>query len=253
MSAHTELLSAVLADPDAEEPRDRLAELLIAAGDPRGELIAIQMKLARNQGNAPQLRKRARPLLERHRHAWSGGIADLVDKFTFHRGFAEHIEVDSALFLRIADKLYSMAPIRHLTLAGAHAVAKDLFDSPHLSRIVSMSLERCELDDDDAALLAASPHVNRLRWLSLAWNHIGKPGLEAIAAAGQLAQLQFLRFNDNAAPDPTIRAAGVDETGAVLDIEVPDLGRELRETHGDLPWLTYAPDNQLDWPPDRDL
>ena len=175
MSEKTKLLTAVLANPDADEPRDRLSELWMRTGDPRGELISVQMKLARQQGNGPQLRKRAREMIEKHGRQWSGGIADLVDKFYFRRGFVEHIQVEASAFLQIAETLYALAPIRHLTLTGAHAVANDLFASPHLSRIVSIALEHCGLTDDDATLMAASPHMSRVRWLVLGWNEIGRP------------------------------------------------------------------------------
>ncbi len=253
MSEETTLLTAVLANPDADEPRDRLAERWMRAGDPRGELISVQMKLARQQGNGPQLRRREREMIERHGRQWSGGIADLVDKFYFRRGFVEHINVDATAFLQIAETLYGLAPIRHLTLTGAHAVANDLFASPHLSRIVSIALEHCGLTDDDAILMAASPHLSRVRWLVLGWNEIGRPGLDAIASSEHLKQIQYLVLKFNRVEDPTLQPGGVDWLGVVLDLDIPPLNRELRDLHGDLPWLIYERDNTLDWLADRDI
>ncbi len=245
--------TAVLANPDADEPRDRLAELWIRAGDPRGELISVQMKLARQQDNGPQLRKRARKMIEKHGRQWSGGIADLVDKFYFRRGFVEHIKVEASVFLQIAETLYALAPIRHLTLTGAHAVANDLFASPHLSRIVSIALEHCELTDDDAILMAASPHLSRVRWLALGWNEIGRPGLDAIVSSEHLKQIQYLVLKFNRVEDPTLQPGGVNQQGVVLDLNIPPLNRALRDLHGDLPWLIYERDNSLDWLADRDI
>ena len=253
MSEKTKLLTEVLANPDADEPRDRLAELLMRAGDPRGELISVQMKLARQQGNGPQLRRREREMIEKYGRQWSGGIADLVDKFYFRRGFVEHIKVEASVFLQIAETLYALAPIRHLTLTGAHAVANDLFASPHLSRIVSIALEHCGLTDDDVTLMAASPHLSRVRWLVLGWNEIGRPGLDAIASSEHLKQIQYLVLKFNRVEDPTLQPGGVDQQGVVLDLDIPPLNRELRHLHGDLPWLIYERDNSLDWLADRDI
>ena len=253
MSPKTTLLKAILANPDADEPRDRLAELWMRAGDPHGDLIAVQMKLARRQGNGPLLRRRERELINQHGREWAGGLADLVDRFYFRRGFVELIKLEASAFLRHAETLYGLAPIRHLTLTGAHAVAAELFASPHLSRIVSIDLDRCGLTDDDAILLAASPHVSRVRWLTLGWNEIGRPGLDAIASSEHLNQLQYLAFNNNRIPDPTIQPGGVDETCAVLDLDIDPLNRALRDIHGDLPWLLYEGTRLVHWPPDRDI
>ena len=253
MSEKTKLLTEVLANPDADEPRDRLAELLMRAGDPRGELISVQMKLARQQGNGPQLRRREREMIEKYGRQWSGGIADLVDKFYFRRGFVEHIKVEASVFLQIAETLYGLAPIRHLTLTGAHAVANDLFASPHLSRIVSIALEHCGLTDDDAVRMAASPHLSRVRWLVLGWNEIGRPGLDAIVSSEYLKQIQYLVLKFNRVEDPTLQPGGVDQLGVVHDLNIPPLNRELRALHGDLPWLIYERDSIYSWLADRDI
>ena len=45
----------------------------------------------------------------------------------------------------------------------------------------------------------------------------------------------------------------VGQQGVVLDLDIPPLNRELRDLHGDLPWLIYERDNTLDWLADRDI
>ena len=45
-----DLLSAILADPDADEPRAVYADQLLDAGDRRGELIQLQLQLGRPLG-----------------------------------------------------------------------------------------------------------------------------------------------------------------------------------------------------------
>ena len=89
--------------------------------------------------------------------------------------------------------------------------------------------------------------------MSLRWNEIGRRGIDAIAGSEHLRQLQFLDFDGNQIPDPTIRPGGIDLTGLVLDMNIDVLNGELRQTYGDLPWLTYEATLIGDWPPDRDI
>lgn len=123
MSTLGDLFAAVLAEPDSDVPRLVYADALQAAGDPRGEFIALQCELARlgcdrtrcanwveetpgaiiehtrrdwigdgfatgSLAHVATLRDRATALLSEHREAWAPG---LIDGCRFRRGFLDHV------------------------------------------------------------------------------------------------------------------------------------------------------------------
>jgi uncharacterized protein (TIGR02996 family) len=85
-----ELFARVYAAPDAVDVRLVLADALLEAGDPRGELIALQH--ARRTSTRPDApTKRERELLKRHAREWLGRIAPsilLTQPLVFELGFA---------------------------------------------------------------------------------------------------------------------------------------------------------------------
>lgn len=88
-----------------------------------------------------------------------------------YRGFIERVGVRAGRFLRVAEELFSLAPIRHLVLIGVPAAVDELAACPHLARIRSISLPRYRPEDDltDDALrkLIESPHLGKLAHLRL--------------------------------------------------------------------------------------
>jgi uncharacterized protein (TIGR02996 family) len=80
------LLADIHANPDDNAPRLVLADLLLERGDPRGELIAMQ--LARGEKPAS---KRERELLAKHGKEWLGILAPVLGwrrtRTEFRRGF----------------------------------------------------------------------------------------------------------------------------------------------------------------------
>ncbi|MCB9674899.1 MAG: TIGR02996 domain-containing protein [Alphaproteobacteria bacterium] len=80
-----DLLAAVYANPDDDAARLVYADALTQRGDPRGELIGLQL-LAKP---AAAQKKRAEELLQSHRLGWLGPLAPIFDArdLTFERGF----------------------------------------------------------------------------------------------------------------------------------------------------------------------
>jgi uncharacterized protein (TIGR02996 family) len=83
------LLAAVLAEPDDVSRRFAYADLLLASGDPRGELIALQCSGATTAAQA----RRVKQLLAKHRAEWLGPLAPVVDAKSarFERGFPSEV------------------------------------------------------------------------------------------------------------------------------------------------------------------
>jgi uncharacterized protein (TIGR02996 family) len=83
-----ELLAAVYADPASDEPRLVYADHLQARGDPRGELIILQIQRARGEATDKTL-ARERALLRKHAGAFLGPLSSVVATrdAVFERGF----------------------------------------------------------------------------------------------------------------------------------------------------------------------
>jgi uncharacterized protein (TIGR02996 family) len=119
VGAHVDaLIREVLARPDADDVRFVLADALLASGDPRGELIALQ--LAAPAGDLPTDRRGARPLgrpldrslgrpvgrpvgrpldridqlLREHGKTWLGTLREITYRARFARGFLARLELN---------------------------------------------------------------------------------------------------------------------------------------------------------------
>lgn len=86
-----DLLAAVHADLASDANRMVLADRLLELGDPRGELVALQLARART-GALPT--QRERELLSLYGRAWIGPLAPHLVRHGFHRGFLATAVVD---------------------------------------------------------------------------------------------------------------------------------------------------------------
>jgi uncharacterized protein (TIGR02996 family) len=244
----TGLWHAVIASPEADEPRLAYAAAIAQADPPRAELIVVQlqwdrMRKARAAGDeGGTLALRSGQLTREHGQAWASNIAPLVDGWRFVRGFVEDVRMDAAAFLRTASDVYARAPILHLQLTALRPVTQAVLSSPHLARLRSLDLAHGDLGNEAMALLASRDLPN-LRWLNLDFNHIGRDGLDALCASQSLPRLAYVSLMSNAVLDPL--------PGIVDDYTTEtSLARELREKHGPLRWLDFT--QFRDWPPERD-
>jgi uncharacterized protein (TIGR02996 family) len=109
-----ELLERVYAAPDEDAPRRVLADALLDAGDPRGELISVQCQLAavEEDERGPEILRlveRERELLDQHGDAWTKGWPFEL-KPIFRRGFPEVQQAWSAHVRRSLRTAMELAP-----------------------------------------------------------------------------------------------------------------------------------------------
>jgi len=98
-------LQAILEDPEDDTPRLVYADWLEERGDPRGEFIRVQCRLAtlsHDDDRRPPLEDLERHLLERHQDVWLGPLQPLLTRWEFRRGFLDAISVPAATYLRHA-------------------------------------------------------------------------------------------------------------------------------------------------------
>ncbi|MGV3623189.1 MAG: TIGR02996 domain-containing protein [Archangium sp.] len=221
------LRAQILASPEDDGPRQVLADLLTEQGDPRGEFIAVQLQLARE--NNPPLAAQAQELLTKYGAAWAAAPNDV--RVTFRRGFVDSVEsneaavsielselcarepVTSVRFVssrRFEMHSLSLAPwlsrIRALEFAAAHrygaAVTADglevLLESPSLRRLERLVFRDQPLGDAGAAKLAEhSAAVSSLKALVLQGAGISARGARLLAGIRWLPRLEELSLADN--------------------------------------------------------
>lgn len=244
MTHQPQLLQAVLDAPDDDAPRLAYAQWCEQQADEastaRAELIRTQLDLAAmdpadvKAGRAFRREQRVRELLERHGTTWRQPLEGRVGQAHFLRGFIGWIELSARQWLDHADHILARAPVQHLDLTGVRDVDEALFDAPSLAGIRSLSMKHCGLHDVHVQLLAASPHVGALRWLSLADNHLGLAASEALAASTTLGKLAFVDLQSN--PVDPVEQLGLDGGVVVASTMTPE-GKALEARFGHLPWL----------------
>ncbi|HVH97514.1 MAG TPA: TIGR02996 domain-containing protein [Enhygromyxa sp.] len=108
--SEAQLLADIYANPEDDTPRAVYADLLSSRGDPRGELIALQLlaKLGKPQ------RDRIKQLLRDHQIAWLGELADvaLALDLRYERGFPAAITLDGGASQAAIERLTGHAAWR---------------------------------------------------------------------------------------------------------------------------------------------
>jgi uncharacterized protein (TIGR02996 family) len=199
-----DLYRAVLAEPDADEPRERFAEWLAANGETDlAELIRLQFEDARTpppadpdepDEEAERRAERMVALIQAHPEwrsfpeipgiGWGYG-----SNFGFERGFLGSVMVKgSEPFTTHMGRVFEIAPVTTAVFekvddAGAAAIAS----SPFLSRLRHLSLAFCRVGDAAAEAIAASPHAANLRSLRFYRCGVGPRGAQALASSPYLA------------------------------------------------------------------
>jgi len=185
-------------------------------------------------------------------------VRQLTDSWQFFRGFIEHVAMKAKYFLMFAEEIYSLAPIRHLTLTYCGEHIEELAASPHLARIRSLNLPNRmlnnhytrlnELTDEHIRVLASSPHLGKLAYLDLEDNTALTPrALDHLASSTQLPSLSHVRLDLY----DYHRQWGEwgDYQRTLSTRRTVDWTVELEDRHGYLPWL-HADEHYGSWEPD---
>jgi uncharacterized protein (TIGR02996 family) len=87
-----ELLDALGARPDDDATRSVVGDLLLDAGDPRGEFITLTQRARAGSLPAPS-KKRLVKLFNRHREAWVGPLARVPPHVELRPGALENVDL----------------------------------------------------------------------------------------------------------------------------------------------------------------
>ena len=209
MAETNDLLHAVLAAPDDDAPRLVYADALMDQNASRGELIALQIRLVREQ-LAPDerltLASATRELVREHEARFLSRYRSLDAGCVFRRGFIEQLTAPASALLGSDDfgRLMAEEPVRELVLLAVRdATIEELARSPLFRRLTAL-ICRGELSTVGAGALAASPQLAQLSLLDLAGTRIGAGGCAALAGAERLAPAVLALNGTDAGDDGAI-------------------------------------------------
>lgn len=130
MSAIEDLFAEVYANPNDDQLKRVLADALMAANDPRGELILFQLEPDKDH------HRRAMRLIQAHGLSWLGPLRGAVIPLAYERGFL----ASCALLETGTDAL------EHEIWATVHTIDLDDFDDVNIGKVritpVMRSLKR---------------------------------------------------------------------------------------------------------------
>ncbi len=239
MSLET-LRAAVAAAPYDDAPRLAYADAIATTEPDHAELIRLDLDYRRTG----ETMSRRHLVLSGQQHARAFDyLSSHVDGGVRSRGFIEHVMIDAARFLGTAAELYGLAPVLHVDFKNARPVLAELFDSPHLERLLSLSFLRNELDDADMKIIAGSTRLKSLEYLELTLNQVGDAGVETLAASTALARVDYLGLSANPCKDPTPQHCDEYDADSLA-------ATELKKKYGPRLWLSASP-VRATWPPNR--
>lgn len=193
------LTREVLEHPDDDERRLVLADFLKQRGDPKGELIDLQVRLAQMASQHPDrvmLDFRARKLIAERGPQIAGAVARRCAAYEFTRGLITHVTMTAASFAKHFELLLDEHPIdtvrlrpldstsleemarapglaklRRLELqrsgAAADVTLRPLFVSEHLVSLEALRLSQVETDIEDVEASFAIIRAPRLHSLEV--------------------------------------------------------------------------------------
>lgn len=168
----------VRANPSDDFPRLIFADYLEEAGDPRGELIRVQVALANLPPGEPDRRElelREDELLHEFAEQWLEPLralgAEGLSERCFRRGLIERVKIKAGIWLRHGVELCRLAPALHcLEWRGTAADLPALLASEPPEQITSLDLSANRLERLVTPGFVSSLWPERLHTLSLAFN-----------------------------------------------------------------------------------
>jgi hypothetical protein len=247
-----DLLDQILADPDDLSLRKKWAKAWEHDDPEFARFIDLDLRFSHAMRRVPHPTElydydadRHALRLERDRMLRDGVLERLLGAeprpLTHPRvqdGFVAGGRVVADDLTRAPDNLFGRYPVRHLAVADARPHIERLARLPLMTRVRTLSLVGCGLDDNDLTTLLASPHLDGLRMLDLRDNALTEDAAVALAQAEGLGALQVVRLGGN--PCPNLEIDPWVDQGHVIGWTEAPLAIDLRARFGSLPWLEPA-------------
>jgi uncharacterized protein (TIGR02996 family) len=197
-------LQAIREEPEDDARRlifaDWLEEQGGAAREARAPFIRAQCRLASLPADDPHrdlLEDEAADLLAEHEHEWTRPLHGIAQEWRFARGFVEYISIRGTEFLRHAETLFDVMPVRTVHLLIGPKDIPHLAACPALLWVESLDFHRCHLNDRALQHLLTSPYLKRLNSLDLTGNGISTPGMQSLIHSALFGRLRRLDLSRN--------------------------------------------------------
>lgn len=203
------LLASVLAQPESIERRTVYADLLQERGDPRGELISVQLmldKLEPDDARRTPLEEREVLLRARLEDVWRQKLQDRIIHLEYRGGFVERATLHASALESGGEALLGSEPVRQLRLIDLSPDdVPRLLLAPWLSRLTALELHhlnprdrRRALNGEDVVRLLDTDKLRRLERLDFTGHALDDTGLMMFAhnvtsAVPRLEQLVVAR------------------------------------------------------------
>ncbi len=203
MNTHASFVRSIVQTPEDDGPRLVFADWLEEQGEaPRAELIRIQCELARGveeRARFVQLRVRERELVKQHADKWLGPLATTcyVARDSLERGMIRELLFGMAEFLRpkmqrTAIEWFARAGVLGVALTNRTKSLPDLFSSPLLTDLCSLTLRHVGLGDGSIHQLVAGNACENLRSFTWFERQASGAGVRHLAQTASLKRLTSL-------------------------------------------------------------
>src|SRR5262249_39814498 len=146
------------------------ADWLEEHGNPRGEFIRVQYALSDPKlepAKQAKLALREQELLALHGQEWKRGLEALGASPIFRRGFVEGILIEANTFLKHAETIFRLAPVRRVQFRNAEEHVPALVACPFIGRLATLDFQGNYIGDLAAHHLADCKHLANLQDLGL--------------------------------------------------------------------------------------
>jgi uncharacterized protein (TIGR02996 family) len=175
----SELVAAIVADPENALTRKVYADELTQNNDPRGELILVELALEGPLSirKREQLSARRTELVKAHGKAWF----PYKLAYRTHGGFIHAVIGSFGQISSVASQLFATEPVVEVTVTAIDDVkiANKLAAAPWLTNL-RLLVVRGSIEDDGFAALCKSKGTRNLRSLNVTANGLSADALEAL-------------------------------------------------------------------------
>lgn len=204
------LYQCVVDEPDNDDPRLLFADMMDELGDPWGDFIRLQIRLAGvlTAADRDQLQVVEREMLARYRRLWNAPIHRYLGKelglqatrrrapirfWGYTRGFLSKLSVDASTYMTRHPQLSRIGPIQDIRFFGLEKVHKAIFLSPSVAQLRSLSFVKdfpYHLDRPLLQAIATSPYLSKLELLDLSHVSIAPESARLLADSEALGNVQ---------------------------------------------------------------
>lgn len=191
-----DFINEIIQNPHDETLRIVFADYLEDVGDPRAELIRLQVQRAElGRFDPARARLRARELKLLKAHGGFGKTPPSIKATERHGGFVDGIECTITRFLNLQEEIFSSAPIRYVKLTGQSAKFDKLNESVYLGRIAGLTFKSSKATTEQLCRLVSNSGLSELRHLDIRSSGSDVRAdavMRALGSAKSLAKLESL-------------------------------------------------------------